>query len=77
MEIDQQLHEKFYNEYLSQMQVHNWCSSFRNNRDKVGNELHERRPGTSLTLLDNTRSREKLILELVEEQRVNIRDIAD
>ncbi len=72
-EIYRRLKQQFGSECLSETQVFHWCASFRKGREKVENEPHQRRPRTSVND-QNAKAVEKIILE---DRRVNIRDIAE
>ena len=72
-EIYRRLEAQFDSECLSSTQVYEWCSSFRKGRARVENEPHQRRSRTSVND-SNTKAVENIILE---DHRVNIRDIAE
>lgn len=71
-EIFLRLRNQFGSECLSRAAVFKWAKAFKDGRETVENEPHDRRPRTSITP-DNIRRVEQIILE---DRRMNVRDIS-
>ena len=55
-EIHHRLQQQYGEECLSRTRVFEWCKCFREGRECVENELHDRRPRTSVTELNVDRA---------------------
>ncbi|XP_011859225.1 PREDICTED: putative uncharacterized protein FLJ37770, partial [Vollenhovia emeryi] len=71
-EILWRLRNQFGSECLSKSAVFKWAKAFKDVRETVKNEPHDRRPRTSITPV-NIRRVEQLILE---DRRMNVRNIS-
>ncbi|XP_033218107.1 protein GVQW3-like [Belonocnema kinseyi] len=66
------LRNQFGSESLSRAPVFKWAKAFKDRRENVENEPHDRRPRISMTP-DNIRCVEQMILD---DRRMNVRDIS-
>jgi hypothetical protein len=83
-EIFTRLQAQFGDEYLSQPRVFSWAKSFREERDRVENEPHSRRPRTSvnpgnvLKICEIIRTNRRItVLELSQEVGISVRSVEE
>jgi transposase len=55
LEICSRLKKQYGEKTLSNVSVYNWSSAFKKGRETVENEPHERRPRTSITVMNRVR----------------------